>query len=178
MQNNQLPDIEKQIVDGCLRNERWAQKALYEEYKTRMYTLAYRVTNNFEDANDVLQEGFVEVFKSLRTFRHDSKLSSWIHTIIARAAYRKIKHKVRFNNTHSEDENTIINWDFEIDVQYLEEAIASLPVGYRSIFTLYEIEGFKHKEIAELLEISISTSKSQLHKAKKVLQQKLQESNF
>lgn len=162
------------IIEGCLKNERWAQKALYEKYKSRMYTLAYRITNNFEDANDILQEGFLEVFRCLKSFRNESKLSSWIHTIIARAALKRIKHKLQFNDSIFEIENTKINWDFDIDIQYLESAIAALPDGYRSVFTLYEIEGFKHKEIAELLSISVNTSKTQLYKAKKALQNKLQ----
>lgn len=165
---------DSRIIEGCLKNERWAQKALYEKYKSRMYTLAYRITNNFEDANDILQEGFLEVFRCLKSFRNESKLSSWIHTIIARAALKRIKHKLQFNDSISEIENTKINWDFDIDIQYLESAIASLPDGYRSVFTLHEIEGFKHKEIAELLSISVNTSKTQLYKAKKALQNKLQ----
>ncbi len=105
-------------------------------------------------------------------------MSSWIHTIIAREALKRIKHKLNFSTSISEHENTTINWDFEIDIQYLEKAIASLPDGYRSIFTLYEIEGFKHREIADLLGISINTSKTQLHKAKRVLRDKIQNTRF
>ncbi len=68
-----MPILEDdKIIEGCLRNDRWAQKALYDKYKSRMYTLAYRIANNFEDANDILQEGFLEVFKSLKSFRKES----------------------------------------------------------------------------------------------------------
>ena len=164
---------EKIIVQGCLQNNRQAQKALYEKYKTEMYTLAYRITNNFEDANDALQEGFLQVFENLKTFKGNSKLGTWIHTIVARAAIKKIKNKIHFVEINDSITNNIIDWSMLTDVRYLEEAIASLPAGYRTVFTLYEIEGFKHKEIAEILNISVSTSKTQLFKAKRLLMEHL-----
>ena len=164
---------ESEILDGCRNGERIAQKALYENYKSQMYTLAYRITGNFEDAEDVLQEGFLKVFRSISTFRGDSKAGTWIHTIMARTALERIRSKMQFADMEilpeiQDDENY-----FPIDSEYLENAILELPDGYRSIFTLYEIEGFKHREIAEMLEISENTSKSQLHKAKRMLQDKL-----
>ncbi len=169
---------EEEIIIGCLKNDRISQKALYDKYKTKMYTLSYRITNNFEDANDVLQEGFVQVFDGLKSFNGKSQLGTWIHTIIARTALKKIKNKIHFVNLSEIEETKPINWSSNIDVQHLEKTIASLPDGYRSIFTLYEIEGFKHREIAEMLSISINTSKTQLHKAKKMLQEKLKAINY
>lgn len=165
---------EADIIKACLKSDRAAQKALYDRYKTRMYTLAYRITGNFEDANDVLQEGFLLIFKKLHTFKGEAKLSSWIHTIVARTAIRKIKDKIYFEDIESADTSTIIDWGASIDSDYLEKAISNLPEGYRTIFTLYEIEGFKHREIAELIDISESTSKSQLFKAKKMLRENLE----
>ncbi len=162
------------IIEACLRSDRVAQKALYDRYKTQMYTLAYRITGNFDDANDVLQEGFLLIFRKLHTFKGEAKLSTWIHTIIARAAIRKIKDRIYFEDIESADTSTIIDWGTSIDIDYLEKAIANLPEGYRTIFTLYEIEGFKHREIAELIDISESTSKSQLFKAKKMLRENLE----
>lgn len=164
---------EKLIVEGCLRNDRISQKALYDNYKTQMYTLAYRITNNFEDANDVLQEGFIKVFNNLESFNWNSKLGTWIHTIIARTALNKIKNRIYFDDVEQIPDTSTIDWGASIDTEYLEKAIASLPDGYRAVFTLYEIEGFKHREIAELLSISENTSKTQLFKAKKMLQIKL-----
>ncbi len=164
---------EKTIVQGCLQNNRQAQKDLYEKYKTEMYTLAYRITNNFEDANDALQEGFLQVFENLKSFKGNSKLGTWIHTIIARAAIKKIKNKIHFVEINESITNGIIDWSMITDVRYLEEAIAALPAGYRTVFTLYEVEGFKHKEIAEMLNISVNTSKTQLFKAKRLLMEYL-----
>ena len=171
-----MPNLrEEEIIEGCLKNNRMAQKALYDQYKTNMYTLSYRITNNLEDANDVLQEGFLQVFESLKSFKRNAQLGTWIHTIIARAALKKIKHSIHFDELIEVGESNLIDWSFVMDVQHLEKAIASLPDGYRSVFTLHEIEGFKHKEIAEMMNISVSTSKTQLHKAKRVLQAKLKE---
>ncbi|MCF8405707.1 MAG: RNA polymerase sigma factor [Bacteroidales bacterium] len=166
---------EENIIEGCLKNDRGAQKALYDQYKTAMYTLSYRITNNFDDANDVLQEGFLQVFESLQSFRGKAKLSTWIHTIIARAALKKIRNKIHFIDLDEVAGGESIDWSSIEDVQYLEKAIASLPEGYRSIFILYEVEGFKHKEIAEMLDISVNTSKTQLFKAKRELQAKLKD---
>ena len=171
-----MPNLrEEEILNGCLKNNREAQKALYDQYKSRMYTLSFRITNNFEDANDVLQEGFLQVFENLKSFKGQSKLGTWIHTIIARAALKKIRTRIYFDELSDVEESDPIDWSSIIDVQYLEKAIAALPDGYRSIFTLYEIEGFKHKEIADMMNISVSTSKTQLRKAKQMLQDKLKE---
>jgi len=171
-----MPNLrEEEILNDCLKNDREAQKALYDQYKSEMYTLSYRITNNFEDANDVLQEGFIQVFENLKSFKGDSQLGTWIHTIIARAALKKIRNRIYFDELTEIEEPDPIDWGSVIDIAHLEKAIASLPDGYRSIFTLYEIEGFKHKEIAEMMNISVSTSKTQLHKAKRMLQDKLKE---
>jgi len=163
---------EKELLQKCLENDRLAQKNLYDKYKNQMYTLCFRICNNYEDANDAMQEGFIHVFRNLSSFNGDSKLGTWIHTIIARAAIKKVKSQLYFEELNDTNQGSL-DWGEMIDVGYLEKAIGNLPPGYRSIFTLYEIEGFKHKEIASMLEISESTSKSQLYKAKKMLQKEL-----
>lgn len=165
---------ETELIEACLKSDRTAQKALYDRYKSKMYTLAYRITGNFDDANDVLQEGFLQIFRKLHTFNGEAKLSSWIHTIIVRSAIRKIKDRIYFKDIESIDTSAFIDWGTSINIDYLEKAIANLPDGYRTIFTLYEIEGFKHREIAELIDISENTSKSQLFKAKKMLRENLE----
>lgn len=164
---------EEEIIKGCLENDRASQKALYDRFKTRMYTLAYRITGNFEDAGDVIQEGFLQVFRNLADFRGGARLGTWIHTIVAREAIRKIKSRIYFEDIDEAEADALIDLSGPIDIEYLEQAIAGLPEGYRAIFTLYEIEGFRHREIAELLNVSENTSKSQLFKAKRLLKEKL-----
>ena len=164
---------EAQLIQGCKENNRLAQKELYEKYKAAMFTLAYRITNDFEDANDVLQEAFVQVFRAIEQFRGESTIGAWIKTIVIRAAYRKVKQRVTFDDIENLPDNTIVQWGNSLDTEYLEKAIQSLSEGYRTVFTLAEIEGFSHREIGEMLGISEGTSKSQLFYAKKRLRQML-----
>lgn len=165
---------EAELIRACLDDDRLAQKALYERYKTAMYTTAYRITNDFELANDVLQEAFVKVFKGLSSFRKESTLGSWIKTIVIRTALGKLR---KINLTESIEEANVsevmIKWEHHLDAEYLEQAIQALPDGYRTVFLMVEVEGYSHKEVADMLDISIGTSKSQLFYAKKRLRDTL-----
>jgi RNA polymerase sigma-70 factor (ECF subfamily) len=164
---------EEDLIKQCRQGDRISQKELYDTYKTQMYTLAYRITNSFEDAEDVLQEGFLKVFRNLDQFKLESKLSTWIHTIMVRTAYLKIKDKVHEVSIEMIQVEEKIEVHYPSDVEYLERIIQNLPDGYRAIFTLYEIEGYKHSEIATMLEISENTSKTQLRNAKITLRNQL-----
>jgi RNA polymerase sigma-70 factor (ECF subfamily) len=164
---------EKDIITGCENGDRKAQKALYETHKNQMYTLAFRITGNREEAEDVLVEGFMKVFKYLKTFKFQSELATWIHTIVARTAYAKIRNRVHFDDIDNHSESDLDLIEVPDDMAYLEKVIMDLPTGYRTVFTLYEVEGYKHREIAEILEISENTSKSQLSKAKALLREKI-----
>lgn len=166
---------EKQLIEGCISGQRIAQKELYERYKNAMFTLAYRITNDFELANDVLQEGFVQVFRAIEQFRGESTIGAWIKTIVVRTAYKKVKQRVLFEDLENIPQQSNIEWGNSLDVEYLEKAIQSLPEGYRTVFTLIEIEGYTHREAAELLQISEGTSKSQLFYAKKKLREMLKD---
>ncbi|TAK44376.1 MAG: RNA polymerase sigma factor [Saprospiraceae bacterium] len=163
---------ETELVQSCLKNDRIAQKELYEKYKKAMYTLSYRVTGDFESANDVLQEAFLKVFRGLPAFRGESTLGAWIKTIVVRTAYSKLrKDKQFFEPVENIPLAGHVDWGHHLDAEYLEKAILSLPQGYRTVFTLIEIEGYSHKEVAKLLTISEGTSKSQLFYSKKKLRE-------
>ena len=166
---------ELKLINRCIANDRLAQKELYELHKNSMYTLAYRITSNFELSEDVLQEGFIKVFRNLKDLEDHSKLDSWIYKIIIRTAYARVKDRIKFKNLIKEmgEDEIQVNITYPSDVEYLEKAIQDLPDGYRTVFTLYEIEGYKHREIAELLDISVNTSKTQLRSAKLVLRKSL-----
>jgi RNA polymerase sigma-70 factor (ECF subfamily) len=166
---------EKQLIEGCISGQRIAQKELYERYQNAMFTLAYRITNDFELANDVLQEGFVQVFRAIEQFRGESTIGAWIKTIVVRTAYKKVKQRVVFEDLELIPQQSNIEWGNSLDIEYLEKAIQSLPEGYRTVFTLIEIEGYTHREAAELLQISEGTSKSQLFYAKKKLREMLKD---
>ena len=157
-----------ELIERCLAQDRLAQKKLYDLYKTAMYTLAYRMCNDFGLADEVLQDAFLQVFRYLHTFRKESTLGAWIKTIVIRSAYKKIKQSISFQPLDYQHYQPI-TWGNELDTDYLEQAIQSLPAGYRSVFILVEIEGYTHQEIGELLGISAGTSKSQLYHAKRKL---------
>jgi RNA polymerase sigma factor (sigma-70 family) len=162
---------DKDLIAACLQQNRVAQRILYDRYKRAMYTLAYRLTGDFDDANDVLQDTFLTVFRKLDTFKAESTLGAWIKAILVRNAYRRYQ-KVKFIELAEQlSDDTAVGWDSNMNGEYLEKAILALPEGFRMVFTLIEIEGYGHKEVAEMLGISEGTSKSQLFYAKKRLRE-------
>ena len=164
---------ETELIAACKKNDRIAQRTLYDKYKRAMYTLAYRLTGNFDDADDVLQDAFIDIFRNLQNFRGESTIGAWIKTIVIRKAYKKIKGPVMPENIE-DYQNVVITLSHEkIDSEYLEKAILSLPDGYRTVFLMLEIEGYTHKEVSEILGITEGTSKSQLFYAKKRLREML-----
>lgn len=165
---------EDELIEGCLANDRRAQKELYGRYSRAMYTVAYRITNDFELANDVLQEAFLKVFRALSGFRRESTLGAWIKTIVLRTALSKVKRRPNFEPLDQHAVEEPVDWGHQIDIDYLERAIQDLPEGYRMVFVLIEVEGYSHKEVADLMGISVGTSKSQLFYAKKKLRQALE----
>jgi DNA-directed RNA polymerase specialized sigma24 family protein len=147
---------EKELIQGCIAQNRLAQKTFYDRYSRAMYTLAYRLTHNFEVANEVLQ-------------------GAWLKTIVIRTALKHVKTIKNFDEITPSVSDTLIDWGETLDAEYLEKAIQSLPDGFRTVFVLIEIEGYTHKEVAEILGISEGTSKSQLFYAKQRLRKILAE---
>jgi RNA polymerase sigma factor (sigma-70 family) len=163
------------LINKCIENNRIAQKQLYDKYKDAMYTLAYRITGNHNDAEDSLQESFINVFQNLQSFKGNSTIGAWIKTILVRNAIKKTKARFEYEDITERENNEQYKIDENITGEYLEQAILSLNPGYRAVFILIEVEGFKHKEVSERLNISVGTSKSQLFHAKKQLKMKLQD---
>jgi len=163
---------EAELISGCLLHDRIAQRLLYDRYKNAMYTLAYRITDDYDDANDVLQDTFLEVFKHLDQFRGDATLGAWIKKIVVRKSTKKRKIII-WQNIEDESRESIDWAEIDINVAHLQTAILSLSDGFRIIFVLAEIEGYTHREIAAMLNISEGTSKSQLFHAKRKLRSML-----
>lgn len=163
---------EAELISGCLLHDRTAQRQLYDRYKNAMYTLAYRITGDFDDANDVLQDSFMDVFRHLNQFRGEATLGAWIKQIVIRKSTKKKKIVLWQNLDEYTGES--IDWnEIEINTAHLESAVLSLPDGFRTIFVLAEVEGYTHREIAVMLNISEGTSKSQLFHAKRKLRRML-----
>jgi RNA polymerase sigma factor (sigma-70 family) len=163
---------EAELISGCLLHDRAAQRRLYDKYKKAMYTLAYRITGDFDDANDVLQDAFLEVFRHLEQFRGDATLGAWIKQIVVRKSTKK-KKLVIWQNVEDHISESIDWGEMQINAGHLETAVLSLPDGFRTIFVLVEVEGYTHREVAVMLNISEGTSKSQLFHAKRRLRSML-----
>jgi RNA polymerase sigma-70 factor (ECF subfamily) len=162
-------------INGCAK----MQETLYSKFAAKMYQVCLRYTNNNpEDAKDVLQDGFIKVFKNLHKFRHDGSFEGWIRTIITRTALSQIREKNKKVTSFNTDllhavKDTEINIVDKLAEKDIISIVKKLPPGYRKIFMLYVIEGYNHREIAILLNCSEGTSKSQLYRSKTRLQEML-----
>lgn len=171
-------EIDK-LVHRCLQNDVLAQKALFERYAGKMMSLCRRYSKNNEEAEDYLQEGFIRTFKYLESYEGKGSFDGWIRRIFVNTAIRHY-HQQKKHHQHLEIEKTIIERTSIDAISQLSEKemltlIDELPTGYRLVFNMYAIEGFSHKEIGEVLQIKESTSRSQLVKARKWLQNKIQQ---
>lgn len=166
---------EKEIVEECLKNNRTYQKILYEKYKNGMYTVVYRILRNEDLSCDALQEGFIQVFLNLKSYGFKASLGSWIKTIMIRSALKVLRKEMQFEELGNKEMNIPITWDENLTGETLDRAISKLSPGYRFVFLMIEVEGYSHKEVAEMLNISVGTSKSQLSRAKTALQSHLKE---
>ncbi len=169
---------EQKLIKECKRGKAKYQKLLYELYAPKMLGVCARYFQNIEDAQDALQDGFVKVFSNIKAFREEGSFEGWIRRIMVNTSlnlHRKnLKHYYHIDI--SETESRIVDKRMEFDhleVQDMLKMVQSLPNGYRLVFSLYEIEGYSHKEIADELGVSVNTSKSQLLKARRRLREKL-----
>ena len=169
---------EKSLIEKCLKNDKTAQKVLYDTFAPKMYAVCLRYASKRVMAEDILQEAFIKVFKYLPSFKFQGSFEGWIRRIVVNTALDHIKlYAENFQDIEENiTESVTINADevtANLTVQDLLSIIQELPEGKRIIFNLYVFEGYNHKEIAEMLGISVMTSKGQLSKAKKMLQDKL-----
>lgn len=164
---------ERDLIDRCRANDRVAQRLLFERYKRAMFSTAFRIINDYDHANDVLQDAFVEVFRNLDQFAFRSTLGAWIKIIVVRQALRKQQLEGRFLTLDERTHDSPIAFRDNLTGLELDAAIRQLPDGARTVFLLIEVEGYTHKEVADLLGISEGTSKSQTSYAKKLLRQRL-----
>lgn len=169
---------EKEIIEGCCKGNRKAQKALYDHFAPKMLALCFRYCDTLEEAEDVLQEGFIKVFQSIRSLKKNRSLEYWVRRIMINTSLNYLKKIKEFRyqddiDDMGEKDQPQTSIDKTLEVKDLLEMIKSLPTGYRTVFNLFEIEGYTHKEIGDMLGISINTSKSQLLKAKRVLEKKI-----
>jgi RNA polymerase sigma factor (sigma-70 family) len=169
-----LEHDERDLIQACIARERWAQQKLYEDYYGKMMGVCLRYANNEEDALDILHEGYIKVFKHIASYQPGTALSAWIRRIMVNTSidyYRKLSRRrtedIETAYDISGDDADAISQCSEKDIL---AAIKQLTPAYRTVFNLYVIEGYSHKEIADKLDITESTSRSNLVKARVKLQ--------
>jgi RNA polymerase sigma factor (sigma-70 family) len=166
---------EQQLVNNCLSGIKTAQKQFYEMYARKMMGVCLRYSNDFATAEDFLQDGFIKVFENLKQYQNKGSLEGWVKRVIVNSILDELrKRKVQFDDTETiGDVKATDDSESKLEAKQLLQLIQKLPAGYRTVFNLYAIEGYQHKEIASMLNIAESTSKSQYQKAKDQLQKKI-----
>lgn len=174
---NALP-TDEELIKGCIRNDRKFQEMLYKKFSATMYAICRSYAKDRSAAQDILQEGFIKVFEKIRSFNQEGSLEGWVRRIISNTAvdhYRKkstLSRFIEFDPAPADHDgaNSISDG---LHADEILEQVRKLPDGAQVIFNLYAVEGFSHKEIAEKLQISEGTSKSQVNRARTLLQKYL-----
>ena len=179
---------EAEAIERAKQGDASAFQALYDLHKRRVYSLCLRMTANTATAEDLTQEAFLQLFRKIGTFRGESAFSTWLHRMAVNVVLMQLRKKGLAvvpleETTESEDESPKkepgaddVRLAGAIDRMQLQNAIAELPPGYRTIFLLHDVEGYEHNEIADIVGCSIGNSKSQLHKARMKLRDLLETS--
>ncbi len=165
-----LENQEKDLIQACISKERWAQKVLYEENYGKLMGVCLRYSNNRDDALDILHEGFIKVFKNIEKYQPGTSLNAWMRRIMVNTAidfYRKnVRRRTEDIDTAFDVKTDEADAISKVSEKEILEAVQTLSPAYRVVFNMYVIEGFSHKEIANKLEITESTSRSNLVKAR------------
>lgn len=163
---------EKELIEGCIREDRKCQRFLWDKYAPKLLTVSIRYCRSREDAEDVLMEAFVKIFDKMSEFRGQSSLETWMRRVVVNTSINKLR-ATKITDTIDSETNDIGYYDSgfdEMNAKQLMSLLDRLPVGYRTVFNLFAIEGYSHKEIADEMGIDEGTSRSQLAKARKALQ--------
>jgi RNA polymerase sigma factor (sigma-70 family) len=168
---------EEQIINGCIMGDRKMQHMLYQRFSQQMFAVCLRYAKDYHAAEDILQDGFVKVFRHIGKFRKEGSFEGWIRRIFINTSIEHLRKNINLysiNNTEGETKDIKDEASYDnLHVDEIMSMIQSLSAGYRTVFNLYAIEGYSHKEIAEMLNISEGTSKSQLARARQILSEKI-----
>ncbi len=170
-------NINEEIISGCLKGDKKAQRQLYEMFAPLMFTVCRRYIGDFDTAQDVMVRGFMTVFDKLDRFRHEGSFEGWVRRIMVNESLTWLrKNKSIYLEVDIESADQEVDFEAVSGQLHAEELLAlvqELPEGYRTVFNLYAIEGYTHAEIAKQLGVNVNTSKSQLSRARVLLQRKL-----
>ena len=165
------------MIESCMKGDVRAQYQLYSLYSRAMYNICYRMTNQKEEAEDLLQESFSYAFSKLGSFRFESSFGAWLKRIVVNTCINHLKKKrvdlvyTEQHNDPAPEEDPVDYEEIRFRVESVMKAMGKLPEGYRIVFSLYLLEGYDHKEISEILGITESTSKSQFLRAKQKMKE-------
>ena len=165
---------ESDLINGCIEGNRRMQEELYRRFSPRMYAVCLRYASSSEEAEDILQEGFIKIFKKLESYRGEGSFEGWIRRIFVNTAIEHFRRRRYLQPVTEKEEHTVEGKYLSVLDSLAEkdilELIRQLSPGYRTVFNMYVVEGYTHKEIGDMLGISEGTSKSQLSRAKVILQ--------
>ena len=173
-----MPDI-KNIINGCLKGNRRDQELLYRRHAAKLYAVCLQYSGNDEEARDILQEGFIKIFENLIHYKHEGSFEGWVRRIMVNTALERYRSKHTLRRVDDIDQIPEIdaepaNGDYAgLEATDLLEIIRELPPKYRMVFNLFAIEGYSHKEISKMVNISEGTSKSNLSRARIILQRRV-----
>jgi RNA polymerase sigma-70 factor (ECF subfamily) len=176
---NNHPVIESDLIKGCISGDRKMQEILYYKYSPKMYSVCLRYSSNADDAQDLLQDGFIKVFKNLEKFRGEGSFEGWMRRIFVNTSIEQFRRKTKLATVSETKETNIEDKEWSaldtIAEKDIIKIIQKLSPGYKQVFNMYVIEGYTHKEIGDILGISEGTSKSQLARAKVILQKMVED---
>ncbi|OFY49675.1 MAG: hypothetical protein A2W85_07365 [Bacteroidetes bacterium GWF2_41_31] len=173
MKTNTYTLIDDDLVKGCIEKDNHSRKLLYNRYSNELYTTAYHIVNDKDLSNDILHDSFIQIFNDIKSLRNTAVLKFWMRKIVIHTSLKTLKKLRQVEYTDQPISDGIITWPDPMSGELLEKAMFNLPEGYRIVFSLIAIEGYKHQEVAKMLNISEGTSKSQLFHAKKHLRKML-----
>lgn len=171
----------EELIERCGRFDKLAQKKLYDKFAPRMFGLCLRYASSRAEAEDILQDGFVKIFMNIRQYNGSGSFDGWMKRVIINTAISNYRQNLKhyYHLDIDEIKKTEVDESTVLTPEYTHEELLSvineLPPGFRLVFNMYAIEGYKHKEISEMLSIDIGTSKSQFSRAKVLIQKKLEE---
>lgn len=171
-------NLQDELIARCKAGDQAAHYKIYKLYSKAMYNVGYRITRSEEDAEDVLQEAFVNAFRNIGSYRGDATFGAWLKRIVVNKAINALARRKHESIPDDEswdipDEESTVDYGDDLTVERVRKGIEQLPDGYRSVLSLYLLEGYDHQEIAEIMGITESTSKSQLNRAKSKLRELL-----
>lgn len=172
---------EEQLIKTAITGDSGAQQRLYSKHAPKMLGVCRQYVKDVHFAEDVMVQGFLKMFTKLDTFKFEGSFEGWVRTIMIRESIsylRKQQFVVFDDEVYEKNQNQGISQTLDLDTEHIQQLIDGLPQGYKMVFVLYTVEGYKHQEIADMLSITENTSKSQLFKARKILQEKLQKQNI